>query len=194
MLHEHACSSTAEAQRKETKLSEIGKAGKETLTRHTDHGQYHLERKWKISYKMYSWIEILRCSAPQNDIVPTREPRLARDSSLRYIQNDTSVIPNRGLSTECEESYRLVGDSSRRSHSAWHAHGMRFFLLAVVRMTYVLFRMDMRNLYICHLERKWEISSLGIFRGYVLNRVVILDRWFFTSLILRSAWHAFQGR
>lgn len=53
---------------------------------------------------MYSWIEILRCSAPQNDIVPTREHRLARDSSLRYIQNDTSVIPNRGLSTECEES------------------------------------------------------------------------------------------
>ena len=47
--------------------------------------------------------EILRCSAPQNDIVPTREHRLARDSSLRYIQNDTSVIPNRGLSTECKE-------------------------------------------------------------------------------------------
>ena len=56
---------------------------------------------------MLIWQEILRGYTPQNDIVPTREHRLARDSSLRYIQNDTSVIPNRGLSTECEESLRF---------------------------------------------------------------------------------------
>ncbi len=142
----------------------------------------HFERMRGISASFIGWNFSV--------LLHLRMTRLFRNRWGEKKENEVNL----DLSTECEESYRLVGDSSRRSHSAWHAHGMRFFLLAVVRMTYVLFRMDMRNLYICHLERKWEISSLGIFRGYVLNRVVILDRWFFTSLILRSAWHAFQGR
>ena len=142
----------------------------------------HSERMRGISASFIGWNFSV--------LLHLRMTRLFRNRWGEKKENEVNL----DLSTECEESYRLVGDSSRRSHSAWHAHGMRFFLLAVVRMTYVLFRMDMRNLYICHLERKWEISSLGIFRGYVLNRVVILDRWFFTSLILRSAWHAFQGR
>ena len=86
----------------------------------------HLERMWEISYNMLSWWEILRyrsawhtlggdilrCSAPQNDIIQQRAittnerfflptvvrmtVRLGWDSSLRLrsVQNDNRVIPS----------------------------------------------------------------------------------------------------
>ena len=53
-----------------------------------------------------------------------RMTRLFRYSWDEKKENEVIV----GLSTECEESYRLVGDSLRQSLSEWHALEMGFFL------------------------------------------------------------------